>query len=158
MGAEIGIGLAVISAGATIGKLSAEEEAAEANLSAINTQSKLLQLQYQQKTLQNLEVTDQLLSRQAAQLTTRGVAFSSPSFNAIQRSTVNTAGRKQSNLDTEESLNQQALEIERKNVKSTLHAQLFGEISNFAFNVVGFGEKIPTKSSMPKKLPQVEEI
>jgi hypothetical protein len=144
MGLEIGAyALAAISAGATLGKMSAEKQAEQANLSAINQQSKLLNLQYQQKTLQNLELTDKLLSKQAAQLSTRGVAFSSPSFNAIERETINIGGRKKSNLDTELSLGQQGLEIERRNVKNTLHAQLFGDVANFAFSALSLTSKLP---------------
>lgn len=157
MGLEAaGFAMAAIAAGATIGKVSAEKEAEQANLSAIDRQSKLLSLQYQQKTMQNLELTDKMLSRQAAQLSTRGVAFASPSFNAIQRETLNVGSRKEGNLKTEESFGQQALDIERHNVKSTLHAQLFGDAANFAFNAIGLADKFPTGGS--KKLPQVEDL
>ncbi len=157
MGLETaGFAMAAIAAGATIGKMSAEEEAAQANLSAINLQSKLSALQYQQKTLQNLDITDKMLSRQAAQLSTRGVAFSSPSFNAIQRETLNIGGRKQANTDIEQSLSQQAFEIEKQNVKKSLHASLFGDAANFAFNAIGLAEKVPMRA--PSKLPQVEDI
>lgn len=144
MGLEIGgYALAAIAAGATIGKMSAEKEAEQANLAAIKQQSQLLNLQYQQKTLQNLDLTDKMLSKQAAQLSTRGVAFSSPSFNAIERETVNVSGRKQSNLNTELTLGEQGLEIEKSNVRRTLHAQLFGDVANFAFNALSFTGKLP---------------
>lgn len=160
MGLEEGaLALAAIAAGATVAKMSAEKEAEQANLSALNQQSKLTALQYQQKTMQNLEITDKMLSRQAAQMAVRGVAFSSPSYNAIQRETLNVGSRKQTNLDTEESLHQQAIEIEKRNVKSTLHAQLFGDAATLAFNAVGFAEKYPTLGSPTgKKLPQVEDL
>lgn len=154
MGFEASIALAAISAGATVGKMSAEKEAEQANLSALNQQSRLSQLQYQQKTLQNLELTHQMLSKQAAQLSTRGVAFDSPSFNAIQRETLNTAARKQTNQNTEESLTNQFYDIEKKNVKNTLHAQLFGDTANLALTALNIGDKFPTKGS----LPQVEDI
>ncbi len=152
MGFEASIALAAISAGATIAKASAEHEAEQANLSAINQQSKLLSLQYQQKNLQNLELTDKMLSRQAAQLSARGVAFDSPSFNALQRETINAGGKKAANLAVEESLSQQALRIEKSNVRSTLRAQLFGDAANFAFNAAALNEKLP------KKLPKSEDI
>lgn len=153
MGLETaGFAMAAVAAGATIGKMSAEKEAEQADLSALNQQSKLLSLQYQQKNMQNLELTDKMLSHQAAQLSTRGVAFASPSFNAIQRETVNIGSKKASNLAAEESLSQQALAIERHNVKSTLHAQLFGDAATFAFSAAGLADKFPTggKKSLPK--------
>lgn len=153
------VSLAAIAAGATIGKMSAEKEAEQANLSAINTQSKLLALQYQQKNMQNLELTDKMLSRQAAQLSTRGVAFDSPSFNAIQRETLNIGSKKEANLLSEETLAKQGLELEKKNVKNTLHAQLFGDTASLAFTALGLTSKWPTKSGGgTSKLPQVEDL
>lgn len=157
-GAELGYGLAAIAVGATIGKMSEEKEAEQANLSAINQQSKLLALQYQQKNMRNLEITDKMLSRQAAQLSTRGVAFDSPSFNAIQRDTINTGARNARNLSTEQSLTEQGLAIERKNVKNTLHAQLFGDAATLGFGALDLADKWPTKSGETRKLPQVEDL
>jgi len=98
MGVEVSIALAAISAGATVAKMSAEKEAAQADLSAINQQSRLQSIQYQQKQLQNLDLTEKMISKQTAQMTTRGVAFDSPSFNAVQRDTINT-GSKQARND-----------------------------------------------------------
>ena len=158
MGIEVAtVALAAISIGATVEKMSAEKEAEQANLSAINQQSKLMTLQYQQKNMQNLDMIDKMLSKQAAQLSTRGVAFDSPSFNAIQRETINIGGKKERNLNTEESIGQQSLNIERKNVKSTLHSQLFGDTADIAFGLIGLADKYPTKSG-GKKLPQVEDL
>lgn len=150
--ASTGLILAAVSAGATVGKLSAEKQAEKANLSAINQQSKLLALQYQEKNIHNLEMTQKILERQAAQLSTRGVAFDSPSFNAIQRETLNIGARNASKLQTEESLYKTGLDIERKNVRQTLHSQLFGDTASFAFNSIDLYEKYP------KKLPQAEEL
>lgn len=152
------IALAAISAGATIGKMSAEKEAEQANLSAINQQSKLVALQYQQKHMQNLDITDKMLSKQAAQLSTRGVAFDSPSFNAIQRETVNIGARKEANLASEQSLTEQSLAIERKNVKTTLHTQLFGDAAALGFGALDLSSKWPTASGGSGKLPQVEDL
>jgi hypothetical protein len=158
MGLETaGIALAAISAGATIAKMSAEKEAEQANLSAINQQSKLLALQYQEKNIQNLDATEKILQRQQAQLSTRGVSFASPSFNAIQRETLNIGSRKEGNLKAEEALGQESLNIERKNVKTNLHAQLFGDAATFAFQAAGVAEKWPTLGG-GKKLPQVEDL
>ena len=148
------IGLAAIAAGATIGKMSAEKKAEQANLSAINQQSKLMGLQYQQKHMQNLDVIEKMLSKQAAQLSTRGVAFDSPSFNAIQRETINKGAKSESNLNTEQSLAEQSLALERKNVKTSLHAQLFGDAASLGLGALSLVNATPTKG----KLPQVEDI
>lgn len=158
MGAEATMALAAISAGATIAKMSAEKEAEQADLSAINLQSKMMQLQYQQKHLQNLDITDKMLSRQAAQMSTRGVAFDSPSFNAVQRDTINTAVKTSKNLKTEEALGMKAYDIERQNVKDTLHAQLFGDAASFAFSAVGLAKEAPTLPKTGRRLPRAEDI
>ena len=157
MGAEVGYALAAISIGATISKAGAEKKAEQANIEALNQQSKLLSLQYQQKHMQNLDLIDKMLSRQAAQLSTRGVAFDSPSFNAIQRDTVNSVSKRQKNLDTEEAISQQMINIEKRNVKTTLHSQLFGDAVNLAFSSAGFLDKVP-KTNAPSKLAQIEDL
>jgi hypothetical protein len=147
-----GVALAAVSVASSIGRAKAEKEAADANISAINQQSQLLTLSYQEKNIQNLEMTEKILQRQAVQLSTRGVSFASPSFNAIQRETIHLAGRKESNLKVEEDLAKAGLQTEKANVKNTLHAQLFGEATNLAFNAYNVYDRIP------KSLPQVEDI
>lgn len=152
MGLEIaGYVLAAISAGATVAKMSAEDQAAEANLKSIDQQAALSAIGYQEKNLQNLDTIDKMLSKQAAQLSARGVAFSSPSFNAIQRETLNIGARKAANLKAEGTIAQESFDIERKNVSNTLHAQLFGDAANFAFGAASFASKAPS-------LPKVEDI
>lgn len=151
MGIETSFVLAAIAAGATIAKGAAEAEAAAAQSHAIDQQAALSAVQYQEKTLQNLDTIDKMLSKQAAQLSTRGVAFSSPSFNAIQRETLNIGSRQLRNADTEQSLAQQSFRLEKENVSNTLHAQLFGDAANFAFGATAFANKLPT-------LPKAEEL
>ena len=157
MGVEASIALAAISAGATIGKMSAEKEAAQADLSAINQQAKLQTVQYQQKQLQNLDVTEKILSRQAAQMSTRGVSFDSPSFNAIQRDTINSGAKQSRNDRLAESIGEDAFETEKKNVKRNLHAQLFGDVAEFSFNTATMVNNLP-KSPKGSKLPRAEDL
>jgi len=143
MGVEVSIALAAISAGATVAKMSAEKEAAQADLSAINQQSRLQSVQYQQKQLQNLDLTEKMISKQTAQMTTRGVAFDSPSFNAVQRDTINTGSKQARNDKLTDSIAQDALNDERRNVKRTLHAKLFGDVAEFSFNAANVVSKLP---------------
>ncbi|WP_010597617.1 hypothetical protein [Rickettsiella massiliensis] len=72
-----------------VGKGVMEVQAAKAQENQLDLQAKQNELQYQQSTLSNLDSLDKVIQRQAAQMTTRGVAFSSPSFNATQRNTEN---------------------------------------------------------------------
>jgi hypothetical protein len=152
MGVETAFVLAAIAAGATVAKGTAEAQAAAATQHSLDQQAAFSAVQYQEKTLQNLDTIDKMLSKQAAQLSTRGVAFSSPSFNAIQRETLNVGSRKQQNLNTEQSIAQESYKIEKQNVKNTLHAQLFGDAANFAFGAATLN------SQLPKSLPKAENI
>lgn len=151
MGTGAEYALAAIAVGATVGKAYEEKQAEQADLSAINQQSKLLALQYQEKNLHNLDMTEKILQRQAAQFSTRGVSYNSPSFNAIQRETINIGARNEGKLNAEESLANQGLDIERKNVRNTLHAQLFGDATNLAFGGIDFLKALPTKEKLPAK-------
>lgn len=151
MGLETGaIVLATIAGGATLGKMGFEAKAASEKEDALKLQGEEQTLQYQQKTLSNYDVLSKTLDAQEAQMTTRGVAFSSPSFNAIQRETVNIGSKKQANLNIEDDIAQQNLENEKKNVRTTLFAQLFGDVASTSLAATNIAEKLPSK------LPQME--
>lgn len=133
-------GIAMASeAGGMVMKVNAANETEK----ALDLQAKENRLQYQQKTLSNYEMIEKTLDAQTAQQTVRGTAFNSPSFNAIQRDTVNIGSRKQKNLDIEEDLNQRNISIEKQNVRSKLYASLFGDVSNIARSAMSFNDSIP---------------
>ncbi len=113
-----------------VGKGVMEVQAAKAQENALDLQAKQNELQYQQKTLSNLDSLDKVIQHQTAQMTTRGVAFSSPSFNAIQRNTENIAARQQKNLDIQKTFLDANVDIEKRNVRNTLYGQLFGDAAN----------------------------
>jgi hypothetical protein len=142
--------MAGVAVASEAGKSAMEVKAADEQEQALDLQGKELQLQTQQKTLSNYDVMEKVIQAQEAHMTTTGVAFSSPSYNAIQRQTVNIAARKQQNIDTENELAQENLDIEKKNVRTSLFAQLFGNAADVAFQ----GANIYSKA--PKKLPQLE--
>lgn len=142
--------MAAVATGATIGKMGMEYEAAQAREKALDLQATQQKLQYQQKTLSNLDVMEKVLDAQQAAMTTRGVAFTSPSFNAIQRATLNIGAKKQSNLEIERAIGEENIDIEKENVRNTLYAQLFGDTANLAMTAAS----IYTKA--PKQLPQME--
>lgn len=153
--------LLAIAAGATVAKMGAEAAVASQQRQALDLQAKQLQLQTQQKTLGNLTAMEKVLDSQAVALTTRGVAFTSPSYNAIQRATLNIGAKNQKNLDIESSLNQANIDMEKANVNNTLYAQLFGDTANLAFTAAGVASKLPVKetaAAAPKKLPQLESF
>lgn len=142
--------MAAVATGATVGKMGFEYQAAQQREKALDLQAEQQTLQYQQKTLQNLDVMEKVLSAQTAAMTTRGVAFSSPSFNAIQRATLNIGAKKQTNTEIEKSIADENIDIERENVRNSLYAQLFGDTANLAMQ----GASLYMKA--PKQLPQME--
>lgn len=144
--------MAAVSAGASVAKIGFDVKAAESAENALNLQAKQATIQYQQKTLSNLDTMEKTLDAQAAALTTRGVAFSSPSFNAIQRATLNIGAKRGRNIETEESLAQENIRIEKENVRSHLWASIFGDVSQAAMSAASIAAKMPTT----QKLPQME--
>lgn len=127
-----------------VGKGVMEVQAAKAQENALDLQAKQNELQYQQQTLSNLDSLDKVIQKQTAQMTTRGVAFSSPSFNAVQRNTENIAARQQKNLDIQKTFLDANTAIEKRNVKNSLYGQLFSDAASFGFSFAqlqGMGAK-----------------
>jgi hypothetical protein len=145
MGLEVAlVALAGVTVAAEVGKAGMQSKSAQEQEHALNLQAKQMQLQTQQKTLQNYDVMEKVLQAQTAHMTTTGTAFSSPSFNAIQRNTLNIGSKKQKNIDIEGELAQENIEIEKQNVRSKLYAQLFGDVENIAQTAFTVGSKMPT--------------
>lgn len=147
--AAIPMALMAVAGVATIGKMAMESRAASAQDSALDLQAKQNEIQYNQKTLSNIDTMQKIMAAQEAALSTRGVAFSSPSFNALQRETFNTSGREQAVLDTQEAIAQSNVDIEKKMVKDRLRASLFGDVASFGTSMASYGmstPKLPTRS------------
>ncbi len=137
--------LLILATAATmeVGKGVMAIQAAKAQENALDLQAKQNELQYQQKTLSNLDNLNKVIQRQTAQMTTRGVAFSSPSFNAVQRDTENIAARQQKNLTIEKSLSDTAIDIEKRNVRNSLYSQLFGDVASLGLSFAKFNSMSP---------------
>lgn len=144
--------LATVAVGAEVGKSVFDIGAAGERERALDLQAKQLQLQTQQKTLQNYDVMEKVLDAQIAHMTVTGTAFSSPSFNAIQRATLNIGAKRQKNITIEGELAQENIEIEKENVRNSLYAQLFGNAATAATSAFSIYSKIPTS-----KIPTLSE-
>jgi hypothetical protein len=145
MGLEVAaIAMAAVAVGAEVGKAGFEIKAANEKEQALDLQGKEIALQSQQKTLENYDVMEKVLDAQIAHMTTTGTAFSSPSFNAIQRNTLNIGAKKQRNTDIESDLAEENIEIEKRNVRNSLYAQLFGDASTAAMSAFNVASKMPT--------------
>jgi hypothetical protein len=134
------------SVASQVAKSNAQAQAAHASQIALDMQAKQLQLRTQQKTLSNYDVLKKVTDAQIAHQTVTGTAFSSPSFNAIQRHSLSTAAKNQRNIEIEGGLEQENIKIQKENVRNNLYAQLFGnaaETANTAFSVYS---KIPKKA------------
>ncbi len=136
--------MAGVSAAANIAKMSAEASAASSREKALELQSKQITLQTQQKTLSNYDVMEKVLQAQEAHMTITGAAFSSPSFNAIQRNTLNIGAKHLKNIDLENELEQENIKTQKQNIKDTLYAQLFGDTVSLAKSAASFSQSMPT--------------
>jgi hypothetical protein len=139
--------MAGVAAAAEVGKMGAESAAAKANDRALDLQAKQMELQNAQKTLSNYDVLQKVLDAQEAHMTVTGTAFSSPSFNAIQRATLNIASKKQKNLDIENEFNEENIRIEKQNVRNTLYSQLFGDTATIAMTGASLYHGAPAAAS-----------
>ncbi len=136
--------MATVAVGAEVGKGVFQTVAASEKDKALELQAKQLTLQTQQKTLQNYDIMEKVLDAQAAHMTTTGAAFSSPSYNAIQRNTLNIGAKKARNTEIEGDLLQENIKTEKRNVRNTLYAQLFGDTAEAAFSVAKVAASMPT--------------
>lgn len=119
-----------------LSRRSESQDAAKARLDTLKLQSQQSTIKHQQEVLSNYDILEKTIATQIAQASGKGVGLGSLSFEAIQRETVNKAAKEGKNLEIEESLFQQGIKNERKSVKKTLHASLFGDIASSAFDFV----------------------
>ena len=82
-----------------------QTKGAEREEEALNLEGKEKTIEMQQKQLSNYDVMEKTLDTQTAQAAARGFTLSSPSFNAIQRNTMNVAAKESKNIDLEEDIN-----------------------------------------------------
>jgi hypothetical protein len=129
-----------------VGQATMQSAAAAEKQKALDLQGKEMRLQSNQKTLANYDVMEKVIQSQQAHMTTTGAAFSSPSYNAIQRNTLNIGAKKGRNDAIEGSLSEENTQIEKANVQNTLYAQLFGDVSQGAKSAAGVYSAMPTKA------------
>lgn len=126
-----------------VAKAGTEVKAASAKEQALGLEASEMELKNQQKTISNYDVIQKTLDAQEAQQTIKGTAFSSPSFNAIQRETLNKGATLQSNTEIEGDVEQANIAIEKQNVQSSLYAALFGDVANVSKSVFDINSKTP---------------
>lgn len=136
--------LAGLMVGSTVAQAESQYSSEQESLASLKTQSKEQQLQYQQKSMQNLDAVQKMFDAQVAWQTVSGSAMSSPTFNAIQRNTANVGARSQRNLDLEETIVQQNIRTEKSNVRNKLYSQLFGDLASAAKSGAGIAAGMPS--------------
>ena len=136
----------MVAVGATsgAGKAYFQRKSELSQLDALDLKREQTELQYQQKTLSNFELTNKILDSQISEASARGISMYSPSLEAIQRSTLNTGAKNQKNFDTEESIFERNIKIEKRNVRDTFVGQLFGDAAKFTKSIAGAVGNMPT--------------
>lgn len=146
MGIEVAlVAMATVAVAAKEGQMYQEYQGYKSKEHALDTEGKQLKIQSQQKTLANYAAMEKVIDAQTAHMTTTGAAFSSPSFNAIERNTLNIGAKKGANIELEDELAQENIKMEKKNVRNTLYAQLFGDTASIATSVAGVYNASPSK-------------
>lgn len=145
MGAETATALLVMGIAAEGVKAFGQTKVASSQRKAIDLQSKQSQLKYNQEQINNLDILEKTYQAQEAEATTRGVSLASQSFAAIQADTLAKGGKQAQNLEMEESLYQRGLGIEKKNIKKTLFANLFGDVAAVGFDFARYASSVPKK-------------
>lgn len=135
--------LVVMAVTAEGAKAFSQTKAASSQGKALDLQSKQSALKYNQEQINNLDILEKTLQAQEAEATTRGVSLASQSFAAIQADTLAKGGKQSENLEMEESLYQRGLGIEKKNIKKTLFANLFGDVAAVGFDFARYRASVP---------------
>lgn len=138
MGFEVGAALAIAGA---VGKASFGVQASEMRLSALELEGKQKTIEFQQKTLRNYDQVKKVVDAQTATATALGYTGASQSLQAIQMDTFRTGAEEQENLNIENEISQLSIELEKKSVKTSLFAQLFGDVLGGASDVYSLDQK-----------------
>lgn len=136
--------MAGVSAASELGKAVAQWNTAKSKTAALDLQGKEQMLMTEQKTLGNYDVAQKVLDAQIAHQTITGTTLDSPSFSAMQRETFNITARKQGNIDIEGEIANENIKLEKQNVRNSLFAQLFGDVSETAMSAFNAYSKMPT--------------
>ena len=135
----------VVGGASTAGKMFFESEAESSQINSLNLEGQQKALQYNQRLLQNFDMTEKALASYEANAATRGVSLSSPSLEAGKRDIYNLSAEERKNLGIEKSIFEQNIDTEKSNARTSLYAQLFGDVASFGERVAGVKSKLPTK-------------
>ena len=123
-----------ISAASSLAGMYETTLAEQAAMEQIQIQEKEKQIQLTQKKTSIYSETQKVLQRQIAQSTTRGIGLDSPSFNAIQRDTINVGAKNSQNANLESEFAKYNAAAERENVRISTHAKLFGDAAQLGMS------------------------
>ena len=146
MGQAMAPVMVVAAIASEIGKGVAETSAARSEEQALKLRQEESTIQSQQKQLDNYDLMQKTLDAQTAKAAASGYALSSPSFNAMQRDTFNTGVKENKNLELEAAFEKENIDIEKDNVRKSLHAKLFGDAVSIGEGLANFFENKPGKS------------
>lgn len=130
--------------GATIASIGEASAGEKASLEQINLEQKQRQLQLTQQKISVYDAVQKTVDRQEAESTTRGISMDSPSFNAIQRQTMNIGSENLQNIKTEQEMTDYNAKAQRENVKNSMYAQIFGSVGKLGMSFAQLASGMPT--------------
>lgn len=145
MDGGIGEALLITAAIGAVGSASSQYSASRSKEHTLDLEAKQLKLQTIQKQVANYDQLQKVLDAQTAMASVRGFTMNSPSFNAIQRNTVNVGSKYFKKIDTEYELGMINIKNEKNAVKQSLFAQLFGDVTSLAMGGLNAYNSMPSK-------------
>ena len=146
----------IATVGASMMGIKAQQEAAYAEVQAVEMQKQQLSEQAEASRIEMLQKANDrkreamsAIARNEAQLTAMGVTFDSPSYQALKKSNVATVKRDlgrigMSQFDKERSLlrQRQQLSKQQEAIKSGSKAKTFAQVANLGFNLYGLQSEL----------------
>ena len=146
----------IATVGASMMGIKAQQEAAYAEVQAVEMQKQQLSEQAEASRIEMLQKANDrkreamsAIARNEAQLTAMGVTFDSPSYQALKKSNVETVKRDlgrigMSQFDKERSLlrQRQQLSKQQEAIKSGSKAKTFAQVANLGFNLYGLQSEL----------------
>ena len=112
------------------------DDQANADETALNSQARQTRLNYLTKQNAQLSQLNKTIEQQQVIQSTRGVSLGSPSFQATQISTYNTAARNLKNQKLQERVSQDSFDIKRHEIESEKDVNIWKSLLGGAESII----------------------
>lgn len=135
--------LSGLAGGSAVGKGIMQFASYQNDMAALKIQNLESKLQYQQKTLNNLDMVKSAIGKSVVAQASSGNALSSPSFGAYTRGLIKAGGNQQKNLDLEKSITDYNYSVEKRNSRNKLYSSFLNDFSSFGADEYSLNKSKP---------------